>query len=101
MALHGLDNAQLSAVIFEDFLVFGVAPSAEGIRKNVKMGGNPFGLPFEVKADLGGGEMTGHFEPDLVARAAVLEEIEAGRGICFSGDPVVGPGGAPEVTATT
>ena len=43
--------------------------------------------------------MAGHFQPDLVVGAAVLEEIETGRGVCFNGESVVGPGGAPEVAS--
>ena len=97
MALHGLVDAQLGAVVPENPVIFGVTPSAEGVGEHVEVGGDPLGLPLEVAADLGGGEMPGHFEPDLVAGAAVLEEVEAGRGVGFSGDPVVGPGGAPEV----
>ena len=96
-ALHGFVNAKLVTVIFKDFSIFGVAPSSEGVRQDVKVGADPLGLPLEVEPDLGGGKMARHLQADLVAGATVLEKVEAGRGIRLSSDHMDGPGGAPEV----
>ena len=98
MALDRVDDPQLGAVAFEDLAVLGVPPPAEGVGEHVEVGGDPLGLPFEPELDLGRREVPGHFEPDLVASAAILKQVKTGGGICLTSNLMVFPGGAPEVS---
>ena len=84
-------------MFFEDFVVFGVAPSAEGIQQCIEVGRDPPGLPLEVEPDMGGGEDARHLQVDLVVSTAVLDEVEVSRGVRLSSDPVIDPGGAPQI----
>ena len=98
MALDRVEDPQLGAVAFEDLAVLGVPPSAEGVGEHVEVGGDPLRLPFEPVLDLGRREVPGHFEPDLVASAAILKQVKTGGGIRFTSNLMVFPGGAPEVS---
>ena len=97
MALDRVGNAKLGAVVGEDLAVFGFTPATERVREYVEVGGDPFRLPLEPKLDLRCCEVARHLQPDLVAGAAVLEQVKTSRRISFPGDLLTIPGWAPEI----
>ena len=97
MELHGINDAKTVAVVVEHFVEFRVSPSAEGVRKNIEVGRNPFCFPLEVVPNLCCSEVSGHLQAILVPSSSVLKEVEACGRVCFSGDHVAGPAGAPDV----
>ena len=84
-------------MVVEDPLVFRISPSTERVGQDIKVGGNPLSLPFEVVLNLQGSEVTGHLETDLVAGAAIFEEVETGGGVSLSDDLVPVPAGSPQI----
>ena len=99
MTLDGVEDPQLGAVAREDLAVLGLAVAAERVGKNVEVGGDPLGLPLEAMLDLGRRKMPGHLQPNLVTSAAILEQVETGGRICFSGNLMFVPGWAAEVAS--
>ena len=76
MTLDGVEDPQLGAVAREDLAVLGLAVATESVWENIEMHRDPLGLPLEAMFDLGRRKMSRHFQPNLVASAAVLKQVK-------------------------
>ena len=97
MELHGINDAEVVAVVVENLVEFRVPPSAESVGKNIEVGGDPFSFPLEIIPNLCCSEVAGHFQTILVPSSSVLKKVETRGRVGFPGDHVAGPAGAPDV----
>ena len=97
--MGGVEDAQLGAVALEDLAILGLAVAAECVGENVEVCRDPLSFPLKPVFDLRRGKMPRHFQPNLVASAAVLKQVKTCRRIGFTSDLMVVPGRAPEVSS--